>query len=41
MEKAKALYAEALAHLARFDKKPKDFDKAISKKGAIADCDVR
>ena len=42
MEKAKALHAEELAHLTRFDERLKDLDKAISKKkDAIADCDVQ
>ena len=42
MEKAKALHAEELAHLTRFDEQLKDLDKAISeKKDAIADCDVQ
>lgn len=42
MEKAKALHAEELAHLTRFDEQLKDLDKAISKKkDALADCDVQ
>ena len=42
MEKAKALHAEELAHLTRFDERLKELDKAISnKKDAIADCDVQ
>lgn len=42
MEKAKALHAEELAHLNRFDEQLKDLDKAISKKkDGIADCDVQ
>jgi len=42
LEKAKALHAEELAHLTRFDEQLKDLDKAISKKkDAIADCDVQ
>ena len=42
LEKAKALHAEELAHLTRFDEQLKDLDKAISrKKDAIAECDVQ
>lgn len=42
MEKAKALHAEELAHLTRFDEQLKDLDKAISKKkDGVADCDVQ
>lgn len=42
MEKAKALHAEELAHLTRFDEQLKDLDKAISKKkDTIADCDLQ
>ena len=42
LEKAKALHAEELAHLTRFDEQLKDLEKAISKKkDAIADCDVQ
>ena len=42
LEKAKALHAEELAHLTRFDEQLKDLDRAISKKkDSIADCDVQ
>jgi chromosome segregation ATPase len=42
LEKAKALHAEELAHLTRFDERLKELDKGISKKkDAIADCDVQ
>lgn len=42
LEEAKALHAEELAHLSRFDDQLKDLEKAISKKkDGIADCDLQ